>query len=68
MKEQTPPCKFCRQRRLVLASAALIFVLISIQPQATFLVGVDLTKIFAWLLGSLLVLVVVWKAYNEFWK
>jgi len=43
MKEQTPPCKFCRQSRLALASAALIFVLISIQPQATFLVGVDLT-------------------------
>jgi hypothetical protein len=32
------------------------------------LVGVDLTKIFAWLVGSLLVLVVVWKAYKEFWK
>jgi|TARA_B110000967_G_C18744804_1_gene489666 hypothetical protein len=68
MTDQIPPCKFCGQSRVVLAVGVLIFVLVSIQPESTFLVGVDVTNVFAWLVAGMSAMVVVWKVYKEYWK
>jgi hypothetical protein len=68
MEDPTPPCKFCRQSRVVLALLALIFVIFSTQPESKFLEGVDVTKIFTWILVVIVTLIVLGKAYKEYWK
>ena len=68
MVDQEPPCAVCSRIRLLLILGAMFFFLFSTQPESDFLVGVDVTKVFTWILAAVFILMIIWKFYNEFWK
>lgn len=68
MEHQQPPCKFCQRSRLFIALALLAFVLFSVQPESNFLQGVDISNAFTWILVSSVGVIVLWKAYKEYWN
>jgi hypothetical protein len=68
MENQHPPCKFCQRSRLFVALVLFAFVLFSVQPESNFLQGVDITNAFTWMLLISVGVIVLWKAYKEYWK
>jgi len=67
-QDKQPPCEVCRLIRNYLLLAVPIILIIYTQPQITGFKGIDLTRTAAALFALLLVVVVAWKAYHEFWK
>ena len=53
---------------MILFIIGLVFLVVSSQPEFNFLVNYDVTNIFAWVVGVLFVLLVLWKFYQEYWK
>ena len=68
MVDREPPCVMCGRIRMLLILGAVVFLLFSTQPESDFLIGVDVSKGFAWLLAGVFILMVIWKFYNEYWK
>ena len=60
--------EFCRRTRMILFIIGLVFLVVSSQPEFNFLANYDLTNIFAWVVGVLFALLVLWKFYQEYWK
>tara|TARA_B100000497_G_C7684091_1_gene414248 strand:+ start:1786 stop:1980 length:195 start_codon:yes stop_codon:yes gene_type:complete len=53
---------------MILLIIGLVFLVVSSQPEFNFLANYDLTNIFAWVVGVLFALLVLWKFYQEYWK
>jgi hypothetical protein len=53
---------------VILLIIGLVFLVVSSQPEFNFLAKYDRTNIFAWVVGVLFVLLVLWKFYQEYWK
>ena len=68
MVNQSPHCAVCSRIRLLLILGAICFFLFSTQPESDFLIGVDVTKVFTWVLAIVFILMIIWKFYHEFWK
>ena len=68
MVDREPPCAICGRIRMLLILGAMGFLLFSTQPESDFLIGVDVSEGFAWLLAGIFILMVIWKFYNEYWK
>jgi len=67
-QDKQPPCEVCRLIRNYLLVAVPIVIIIYAQPQVTGFREIDLTQTAAALCALLLIVVVAWKAYREFWK
>jgi disulfide bond formation protein DsbB len=67
-KKNKPPCAVCRLVRIYLLVAVPIILIMWIRPEVTRLKGYALTDMFATLIGLMLVVTILWKAYQEFWK
>ena len=50
---------------MILFIIGLVFLVVSSQPEFNFLANYDLTNIFAWVVGVLFALLVLWKFYQE---
>lgn len=68
MVDQSPHCAVCSRIRMLLILGAICFFLFSTQPESDFLIGVDVTKVFTWVLAAVFILIIIWKLYHEFWK
>ena len=68
MVDQEPPCAVCSRIRILLILGSIFFFLFSTQPESDFLIGVDVTKVFTWVLAIVFILMIIWKFYHEFWK
>jgi len=66
----TQDCAVCRLIRVYIMVAVPMICLVWLNPDSSseFLSEVSLTNLFANLIGIVLVIMVAWKAYNEFWK
>ena len=66
----TQDCAVCRLIRVYLLIAVPMIGLVWLNPDSSseFLSEVSLTNLFANLIGIVLVIMVAWKAYNEFLK
>ncbi len=67
-QDNQPSCEVCKLIRNYLLVAVPIILIIYTQPQVTGFRGIDLTQTAAALFALLLVVLVAWKAYREFWK
>ncbi len=65
--EKKPICKFCSRTRIILI-AIVIIAFLAFRPEFDFLWELDTTEAYAWALAAAVAALVVWKAYNEFWK
>ena len=65
--DKKPVCKFCNRTRILLIAIAIIAFL-AFMPEFDFLWEIDTTKAFAWAIAAAVGVLVLWKAYNEFWK
>lgn len=66
----TQDCAVCRLIRVYIMVAVPMIFMVWLNPDSSseFLSEVSLTNLFANLVGIALVIIVGWKAYNEFWK
>ncbi|MDG1312310.1 MAG: hypothetical protein P8P26_09670 [Porticoccaceae bacterium] len=64
---EKPPCEFCRRMRFIGILAVLILGTAITRPEFSFLRGVDLTSAAAYFFGGLFVVLLLWKAYQEYW-
>ena len=66
----TQDCAVCKLIRVYIMVAVPMIFLVWLNPDSSseFLSEFSLTNIFANLVGIGFVTLVVWKAYNEFWK
>tara|TARA_B100000579_G_C22775744_1_gene826463 strand:- start:495 stop:704 length:210 start_codon:yes stop_codon:yes gene_type:complete len=66
----TQDCAVCKLIRVYIMVAVPMIFLVWLNPDSSseFLSEVSLTNLFANLIGIVLVIMVAWKAYNEFWK
>lgn len=71
MAEKEQGCQVCRLLRIYLMCAAPLLILLALRPegfQISVLERVNLIDMTAWGVGILLIVIVAWKAYNEFWR
>lgn len=61
-------CTMCRIIRIYLMIGAPIVVMMMLGQQAEALRGIMLTNIFAVVVTVAFVVLVTWKAYDEFWR
>ena len=66
--KKKPPCAVCRLVRIYLLVAVPIILIMWIRPEVSRLKGFALTDMFATMIGAMLVVTILWKAYHEFWK
>ena len=65
--EEKPVCEICKRIRFVVF-AVIIALIVGFRPEFDFLRGVDLTRIFAWVVVISVSILFLWKSYLEFWK
>ena len=65
--DKKPDCIFCNRTRIILI-AIVIIAFLAFRPEFDFLWELDTTEAYAWALAAAVAALVVWKAYNEFWK
>lgn len=66
----TQDCAVCKLIRVYIMIAVPMIGLVWLNPESSneFLREVSITNLFANLIGIAFVIIVAWKAYNEFWK
>ena len=64
--EEKPVCEVCKRIRFVVF-AVIIALIVGFRP-VRFFKGLDLTRIFAWVLVISVSILFLWKSYLEFWK
>ena len=65
--EPRPVCRFCNRMRIIIIAMIIIGIL-AVRPEFAFLWKLDTTAVFAWALTLGFGLLILWKAYYEFWK
>ena len=62
---ENPPCAFCRRLRFIAMMFVMIMGLALSRPELSFLRGIDLTLVAAYGFGAVFVVLLLWKAYQE---
>ena len=65
--QERPACQFCNRIRIIIF-AIIIIGFLAVRPEFAFLWKLDTIEVFAWGLAVAVGLLVLWKAYHEFWK
>ena len=62
------PCAWCQRLRILLSVLVLTLAMLALNGELRFLRGVSLTLIAAKAVGLGFIILVIWKAYKEYWK
>lgn len=67
-KNEATPCMFCRRVRIFMVVAFILLVLIAFKVELSFLRGISVTAIAADFIGIVVIVTLLWKGYQEYWK
>ncbi len=63
-----PVCQICKIIRIYLMIAVPLVIMLAVRPEVTILREVQLTNLVSTAIGIGFVVVVAWRAYDEFWR
>ena len=63
-----PVCLVCKIIRIYLMIAVPLLIVLAVRPEVTILREVQLTNLVSTAIGIGFVVVVAWRAYDEFWR
>jgi hypothetical protein len=63
-----PVCQICKIIRIYLMIAVPLVIMLAVRPEMTMLRDVQLTSLVSTAIGVGFVVIVAWRAYDEFWR
>jgi len=67
-ENKEPVCTMCKMVRIYLVIAVPLVIAMAFGPETNMRTDMQLTQIASWFFGIGLVVVVSWRAYQEYWR